>query len=412
MSPEPPLRRPLRLAIYSGVVVGADAISGSVGIKLRIIRELSRAGADVSVTVFTQGSDTGDPEIVRVGDVSDLISHPEFRDADAHLFEFGVYYDLFNAIFLVPPGKPVLSVYHNVTPSELVEESQRPVIERSLMQKHNLFEADRIACVSEFNRDDLLAFGLPAERLTVLHLPPAVTAPPRVGRGGDTVEFLAVGRLVAAKGVLDLARAVVELRCRGLAGFRVTMAGNDLFSSPDCLSQLEGLIEENSLQQFLRIVRSPGDRQLGALYAESDALIVPSYHEGYCLPVIEALAAGCYVIAYEAANLPHITAGLGTLVPPGDVSGLADAMSQFMTEMIRARRGGELPRLPLGRGAMPGEEWQRAVAQHLRSYSAEAFRDGFVELLEWAALRASRDTPLLGGGADAESRPLVTATST
>ena len=87
-------------------------------------------------------------------------------------------------------------------------------------------------------------------------------------------------------------------------------------------------------------------------------------------------------------------------------------MSQFMTEMIRARRGGELPRLPLGRGAMPGEEWQRAVAQHLRSYSAEAFRDGFVELLEWAALRASRDTPLLGGGADAESRPLVTATST
>jgi glycosyltransferase involved in cell wall biosynthesis len=282
-----------------------------------------------------------------------------------------------------------MAVYHNITFPELVHAEQRPAIERSLVQKNNLFEADRIACVSEFNRDDLLAFGIPAERLTVLHLPPAITASPRKRGSDHPVTFLTVGRMVAAKGVVDLARAVVDLRQRGVDGFRVTMTGNGLFASRDCVEQIEQLIEEHSLQPFLRIVESPDDQQLGVLYAESDALVVPSYHEGYCLPVVEAFTAGCYVIGYEATNLPNITAGLGTLIAPGDVAGLADAMAGFITELNRARRTGEPPRLPLGRGAMTGDQWSRAVALHLQDYSSEAYRRGFTELLEWAAVRST-----------------------
>jgi glycosyltransferase involved in cell wall biosynthesis len=410
MPHEPPLRRPFNLAIYSGIVVGGDAISGSVRAKLRVMRGLAQAGAPVHATVFTHASDTGDPEIVVLRSVGDLIPCARFREADAHLFEFGIAYDLFNAIFMVPPDRPIMAVYHNVTPLGLVDDGQRPAIERSLMQKHNLFEADRIACVSEFNRDDLLAFGIPAEKLTVLHLPPAITAPPQKRGSDQTVTFLAVGRMVASKGVVDLARAVADLRQRGVDGFRVTMTGNGLFASRDCVEQIEQLIEQHSLQPYLRIVDSPDDQRLGALYAESDALVVPSYHEGYCLPVVEALTAGCYVIGYEATNLPNITAGLGTLVAPGDVAGLADAMAGFITELARARRAGRPPRLPLGPGAMAGDEWQRAVALHLQDYSSEAFRRGFTELLEWAAMRSTGGRPAASvahGGAP----PLLGATS-
>ena len=396
MPHEPRLRRPLRVALYSGIVVRADAISGSVRTKLQIIRGLAGAGEPVSATVFTQACDTAEPEVVQVRSVGDLISDARFRGADVHVFEFGIHYELFNAVFLVPPEQAVIAVYHNITPPSLVEEDQRPAIERSLTQKNNLFRADRIACVSEYDRDDLVAFGIPPERLTVLHLPPAVIAPARAGGSSDTVEFLCVGRLVPAKGVLDLARAVVALRRRGEGGFRVTVAGNQTFSSPACLAEIERLTRDNSLEGYLRVILSPDDGRLGALYAESDALVVPSHHEGYCLPVIEALAAGCYVIAYDATNLPHITAGLGTLVPPGDVEGLADAMSGFIAESVRARHQGEAPRLPLGAAALAGAAWQKAVAEHLRGYSADAYRRGFVELLEWAAALPAGAKPAAG----------------
>ena len=406
MANERPGGRPFHLAMYSGIVVRADAISGSVRSKLDVIRDLERAGFPLRVTVFTHASDTPEPEIVCVGSAGDLVTCPPFRDADAHLFEFGIRYDLFDAVFLIPPGQPIAAVYHNITPAALVDPEQRPAIERSLIQKHNLSRVDRVSCVSEFDRDDLLAFGIPAERLTVLHLPPAVTAPAAAVPAGEIVEFLYVGRLVPAKGVLDLARAVADMRRHGVDGFRVTLAGNEVFSSQDCMAEVRRLIADHSLEAFLRVVPSPDDRQLGVLYAESDALVLPSYHEGYCLPVIEALSAGCYVIGYDTTNLPNVIGGLGTLVAPGDVAGLSAAMAGLISEVARAGHDRDALRLPLGPGAMPMASWRRAVAEHLRGYSLDAFRRGFVELLGWMAARSPRGGELAGALGVAAAPPV------
>ena len=123
------------------------------------------------MTVFTETSDYDDPAVHAMADSSQLAASPDFWKADVHIFEFGIFYDLFDYIFLIPPSRNVTVVYHNITPPDLAPDtSLRVVLERSLIQKHNLFLADHVVC-DRGRRDDLVAFGIPSERLSVLHLP-------------------------------------------------------------------------------------------------------------------------------------------------------------------------------------------------------------------------------------------------
>ena len=106
---------------------------------------------------------------------------------------------------------------------------------------------DHVICDSEFNRDDLLAYGLPAERLSVLHLPaPDVASPRRARSLRGRVELLFVGRFVRAKGVVDLLRAIELLHERGVSGFRVTLAGNQSFADPAVVSAVRRAAADSS----------------------------------------------------------------------------------------------------------------------------------------------------------------------
>ncbi|MFL5798811.1 MAG: glycosyltransferase family 4 protein [Actinomycetota bacterium] len=71
---------------------------------------------------------------------------------------------------------------------------------------------------------------------------------------------------------------------------------------------------------------------LDALLRGAVALTFPSEHEGYGLPVTEAMALGCAVIASDATALPEVVGGAGLLVGPHDVDGWAGAMVRLLDE--------------------------------------------------------------------------------
>ncbi len=246
--------------------------------------------------------------------------------------------------------------------------------------RHNLGLLDHVACDSEFNMQDLLDCGLPDERLSVLGLPPRVSLP-RVETPNwtdDPVEILFVGRLVRAKGVHDLLDAAALLRAEAGTDFRVTFAGGALFSDEEVVESIG--TAAGSDPACMRLISDPDDRTLESLYRASSVLALPSYHEGYCLPVLEALHAGCQVVTYDAGNLPSVVGGLGQVVDTGDVQGLAQALRRAVAA-ARASHGREPRNVPTTDGDLELTKWLDGVREHLAKHSLELYQRSFRELL-------------------------------
>ena len=56
------------------------------------------------------------------------------------------------------------------------------------------------------------------------------------------------------------------------------------------------------------------DATVAAAFASADVLIVASEHEGFCVPVVEAMAAGLPVVAYDQGAVPEVLGDAGMLV--------------------------------------------------------------------------------------------------
>jgi glycosyltransferase involved in cell wall biosynthesis len=375
-------RKPLRVALYAGICVPHDAISNSLRLKLDLIDSWREAGATIQCDAFVHSCEHDDPRINCVNSVADLATATEFRAADVHVFEFGIYYPLFDAVFLLGDKTRAAAFYHNITPPELADDHHsRSILERSLIQRHNLSQFHRVVANSEYSRRELIEFGLPSERLSVMNLPPAQRLARRKGQGCDDrapVEVLYVGRFVRAKGVLDLLSAVSQLSASVQRSFRLTLAGNPKLSSPDVLAEVERWAEENRDPQ-IRVVAAPDDDDLAALYADADVFVIPSYHEGYCVPVVEALGAGCQVVAYDSSNLPNVLGDLGQLVPTGDVEALAAALGLAIGRLVAAN--GQPLLIPTEAGDIEESLWRQMVKRHLETHSQRAFEEGFAALI-------------------------------
>jgi alpha-1,3-rhamnosyl/mannosyltransferase len=80
-----------------------------------------------------------------------------------------------------------------------------------------------------------------------------------------------------------------------------------------------------------RLGRIPaGD--LASMLGNAVALVFPSRYEGFGLPVVEAMAAGCPVIAADVTALPEVVGAGGRLLDPDDEAGWAAAMAELLTD--------------------------------------------------------------------------------
>ncbi len=98
----------------------------------------------------------------------------------------------------------------------------------------------------------------------------------------------------------------------------------------------------------VRFLGAIGDRALAAQYAGARLLLMLSRDEGFGLPVLEAMAHGCPVVAAATTALPEVVGDAGILVQPADADGVADvirrvhgdaALRKSLAERGRARAG-------------------------------------------------------------------------
>ena len=196
--------------------------------------------------------------------------------------------------------------------------------------------------ISESTRDDLVARGVPGERVRVIH--PGIDAESYAPVAGlDRTEpptFLYVGRLKRYKGVEVAIRALAEAR-RERPDLTLDIAGTG--DDGDRLRQIAGALGLGSAVRFLGFVTEERKREL---FRTAWANLFPSPKEGWGLTVMEAAACGTPSVASDSPGLrDSVRPGeTGFLVPHGDAPALAGRMLELAGNLALVERLGAAAR--------------------------------------------------------------------
>jgi glycosyltransferase involved in cell wall biosynthesis len=114
-----------------------------------------------------------------------------------------------------------------------------------------------------------------------------------------------------------------------------------------------------------RIVRTGylPDEAVPALLRQAAVVAYPALEEGFGLPALEALACGAPLVTTEGTAMAEMAGGAALLVPPGNVTGLADALGTALQE------GRATARRSLGIAVAGERTWEASVALHHHAYA-------------------------------------------
>lgn len=320
----------MKISYVHGICVNNDAISNSIRDE---ITWLTGAGHDVRL--YAYACDHPQLPFQKVENVADIAFDAHFQSSDLVVFHFGVFYALFDAIVIAPKTARRLVVFHNITPKEFVPVEHHETIDKSFHQLANIGFADHVVCVSQTNLDVLREAGIrtPATVLPLALHSQAHPPSDKPGMRDGVLRVAFLGRFVRSKGPDELLRALDSvLASHPALRVHVQMMGNLAFSYSTLVDELRAAIADLDRQYGARVrVDIHGnvtEEQKQSVLREADLFVLPSYHEGFCVPILEAMASGCQVVSYANSNIPAICAGLARLVPSGDVAALARAIGE------------------------------------------------------------------------------------
>jgi len=174
--------------------------------------------------------------------------------------------------------------------------------------------------------------GLAGSRIAVVPLgvDTAVFTPPSRPRADDMLVCTASSDVVN-KGVAVLLEALAAVP----ASVCLTVVGPSNEGGPT-----RTLCSRLGLDGRVTFVSGLEVQELAELYRSATLAVVPSLHEGFCLPALEAMACGTHLVTANAGALLEVVAGCAIKVPPGDAAALAGAISSVLgDEALRARLG-------------------------------------------------------------------------
>jgi glycosyltransferase involved in cell wall biosynthesis len=365
----------MKISYISGICVEHDAISNVVFERMEALRS---AGMD-DLRLYAYEC-TRDLPFVRVRNYADVLLDPHFQASDLVVFHFGIYYPLMNLLPLVPRSAKRLVVFHNITPRELVSPESQEVIDKSFAQMSNLLWADYIACDSMANLRVLRDAGIHT-LAGIMPLPVRMMAPApqrKPSFDDDRTRIVFLGRLVRSKGPHELLQAMRKiLAAEPACSMDLDMIANLALSDKAIVEEVHAVRKELEKSHPGRIrIQLHGnvtETQKEEILRAADLFVLPTKHEGFCIPILEALACGCRVITYENSNTPFISGGLARLISTGDVDALADAILDEANR-VHSRRW------QMDAGPESYCHFALRAAEYVSQYSPEITNDRFIRM--------------------------------
>ena len=260
------------------------------------------------------------------GDVHPF-SDPSARAGEQTIFHYALPSPMTAAFASLPSGK-VLQ-YHNVTPASYFAPYDPALFRLASLGREELRtlvgRVDVALGDSDYNRQELQVMGFGRTgvfpiAVDTARVTRAVHRPALESILDDgLVNFLFVGRVAPNKRIEDHIR-LAELYKRNIdAYYRFIFVGRyDVV--PRYYSMIRALMTELRLlnDRFIFTGAIP-DEELAIYYRHAAVYISLSEHEGFCVPLVEAMAADVPVLAYAAAAVPDTLGGAGIQFAPKDL---------------------------------------------------------------------------------------------
>jgi glycosyltransferase involved in cell wall biosynthesis len=303
----------------------------AIGDSARRVRDILRRSGHTS-DLFALTMDDELREDVRA------FADPEARRGDVTIFHFALPSPM-TAAFASLEGARVLQ-YHNITPAAFFAPYDPALFRLAALGRDELRSlaghVDLALGDSDFNRRELEAMGFaPTGVMPIAVNTERITAAPRRPAlekilGDGLINILFVGRIVPNKRIEDHIR-LAELYKRYVDSYYRFIFVGRYDGLPAYYAQVRALIAEfQMLPDRFWFTGPVADDDLAAFYRWADVYLSLSEHEGFCVPLVEAMAADVPVLAYAAGAVPETLGGAGVLFEPKDLELAAEMLGTLV----------------------------------------------------------------------------------
>ena len=261
-------------------------------------------------------------------------SDPAARQGDVTILHFAIASPMSEALASLPGGRVIQ--YHNITPARFFAGYDAGIAALVIRGRHELRglagRVDLALGDSEYNRQELEAFGFARTGVFPIAVDTArlTGAPPRPAlermlRDGLT-NILFVGRIVPNKKLEDHLRLAEHYKRYVDAFHRFIFVGRQ-DACPRYYAMLRALMAQYrmSSERFWFVGPVP-DADLAVFYRTASAYVSLSEHEGFCVPLLEAMATDVPVLAYASTAVSETLGGAGIAFSPKDLEYAAELL--------------------------------------------------------------------------------------
>jgi len=225
---------------------------------------------------------------------------------------------------------------------------------------------DLILAVSESEKQNISQkLGIPRDKIKVIY--PGVADDFKLNNDEEVkkvlekygIDFPFIFHISAyqpRKNVVRLIKAFHRLKIEKKVEHKLVIGGNQSESVREAVKNL-------NMEKEVTFLGFVDDRDLPKLYTAADLFVFPSLHEGFGLPILEAMACGAPVITSNVFCMPEVAGGAAVLVNPYDVNEIARAMYNVLTN-------DELRKEMIKRGMRRAKQfsWRKCAEEHLKAY--------------------------------------------
>lgn len=339
----------LKIACIINVFIRNDAVGNNLINKSRLFKECFS-----NVKIYSEFFEKGLPYDIK--NISQQLTFKEFTynneiqkefyDFDIYIYDFPTYYPFIKTIKSIKNDKIIIFDYHGVTPPALWGSKQGiEAFKRGEKKASYVKYADYVIVHSRFMKQYIQEkYGFDAERIYVLpyavpieHFKPLKKNPQLIkiyNLEGNYI-LLYVGRMAGNKRIDLLVRGLAKIKDK-IPNVKLLLVGDyDPDPYKEQIEKTKKIASELSIRGDVIFVGKVPHERLYEYYNLCDVYVTTSLHEGFCIPLIEAMACGKPVIGSNCTAIPETIGDAGVVFDPTDMNEFSEKVVELLTNKER-----------------------------------------------------------------------------